>query len=313
MIPATASLSDIALIGLDWGSTNLRAYAFDVNGEVIATRASDAGALSLSGAAAFDDALRAALAPWIGDHVSVPMVACGMVGSKAGWREAPYCGCGADSQELAKHTIHVDTSLGRTLAIIPGIKSDEPDVMRGEETQLVGCGLSDGCVVLPGTHSKWVELRDGAVASFATFMTGEMNALIRGHSSMGALLKSPPTAADVAAFDLGLNYARAGAASWLHDLFVMRASIVSGQKTQNEISTVLAGWLLGCEFVAALSMYPNTRKISLIASPNLVPWYELTAERFGLHSESLDASIATPHGLWTVARSLSAFAPMELT
>lgn len=310
MTVETSALSDVALIGLDWGSTNLRAYAFAATGEVIDTRTSESGALTLVGPAAFDAALRTVVQPWLAvvdkvrDRAEIPMITCGMVGSKSGWREAPYCECGAGAKALAEHAIHVETTLGNKLAIIPGIRSTEPDVMRGEETQLIGCGLTEGIVVLPGTHSKWVELRDGVVHSFATFMTGEMNALIRGQSSMVALLKDSPNAADLPAFDLGVNYARAGAASWLHDLFVLRASVVSGQRSAAEISTVFAGWLLGCEFAAALSMYPNARKISLIASPNLVPWYELAATRFALSCDVLDAGTATPRGLWHIARAL---------
>jgi len=295
---------DVALIGLDWGSTNLRAYAFDSAGKVVESRTSQAGALTLSGDDAFDSALRNIVAPWVSAAITAPLIACGMVGSKSGWREAVYCAAGADAGALARHTLRVETSLGVPLAIIPGIRSDEPDVMRGEETQLVGCGIDQGVVVLPGTHSKWVELRAGAVASFATFMTGEMNALIRSHCSVGALLRTPPDPLHVSAFDLGVNYARAGAASWLHDLFVLRAAVVTGQKSEAEVSTVLTGWLLGCEFAAALAMYPDTQKIALIASPNLVPWYQMAASRFGIECDALEASSATPNGLWKIAQAL---------
>ncbi len=296
---------DIALIGLDWGSTNVRAYAFSVQGDVIDVQSSQAGALTLSGANAFDAALRSVVRPWIDDTSDIPLIACGMVGAKHGWREVGYCLSGVGASELARNAVRVETSLGSTLAIIPGIKSAEPDVMRGEETQLIGCELTQGVVILPGTHSKWVELRDGAVASFATFMTGELNALIRTHSSVGALLKSPPNASDLPAFNLGVNYARAGAASWLHDLFVLRASVVSGHKREDEISTVLAGWLLGCEFAAGLSMYPNTNHVSLIASANVLPWYTAVASSFNVVAVALDASQVTPRGLWKIGQMVT--------
>ena len=301
-------MNDIVLIGLDWGSTNLRASAFDAQGEVVDRAESSAGALTLAGVAHFDDALVAVVGDWAKRHPAARLIACGMVGAKSGWREAGYVGLGdagglALAAVLAANVVTVDTSLG-VLTIIPGIKSEEPDVMRGEETQLVGCAVADGIVVLPGTHCKWVSMNGGRVESFATFYTGEMNSLIRGHSSVGALLKSAPDLDDINAYEMGLNYARAGAASWLHDLFVLRASVVTGQRTEAFVSTVLAGWLLGCEISAALTMYPDTRSVVLVASQALVPWYERAARAFGVSCDALHAEQVTTRGLWRVAQGL---------
>jgi len=300
----------IALIGLDWGSTNVRAYAFAADGSVIARAHSHAGALTLAGDAAFDAALVALVGDWARGNPAAPLLACGMVGAKAGWREARYVSIGAtaqgavDAATLARHLTRVPTSLGRDLAIVPGLCSDEPDVMRGEETQLAGAQVSDGIVVLPGTHSKWVQMSAGGVASFATFYTGEMNALIRDQSSVGkAIAGAAPDLSDEAALSLGVHYARAGAASWLHDLFVLRAAVVTGQRSAAEVSTVLAGWLLGCEFTAALAMYPDCRDISLIASESLQPWYRATARLFDVQVNVIAGEAASTRGLWRVAAS----------
>ena len=306
---------EIALIGLDWGSTNLRAYAFDAAGNIVGHRQSDAGALKLKGEPAFDAALAAIVGEWAQSHPEAKLIACGMVGARTGWREAPYVECGFGAQlpqspacmeaRLAAGAIRIASSLGRSLTIIPGMKSSEPDVMRGEETQIVGSRVTDGIVVCPGTHSKWVQMSAGLVESFATFFTGEMHALIREHSSVGKALNAAPTLADGPSFHLGLSYARTGTASWLHDLFVMRAAVVTGAKTPEQISTVLSGWLLGCEFAAALAMYPNTQEIYLLASDALVPWYERAAEAFGVKVNALDAATATARGLWRVAQHLN--------
>ena len=301
-------MGEIVLIGLDWGSTHLRAFAFNAQGEVLDRAEVSSGALTLIGAAQFDDALVAIIGEWATRHPAARLIACGMVGAKSGWREAGYIGL-RDATEsglaeaLAAHVVSVNTSLG-PLAIIPGIKSEEPDVMRGEETQLVGSGVFEGVVVLPGTHCKWVNINGGRVESFATFYTGEMNSLIRGHSSVGALLKSAPDINDIAAYEMGLNYARAGAATWLHDLFVLRASVVTGQRTEAFVSTVLAGWLLGCELSAALTMYPDTRSVVLVASEALVPWYEQAARAFGVSCDALNAEQVTTRGLWRIAQGL---------
>lgn len=297
-------MGEIALIGLDWGSTHLRAFAFDAHGQVIDRRASAAGALTLSGPAQFDAALAAVAGEWARQNRAPPLLACGMVGAKSGWREAGYLGLDAnpDAVALGAGVVTVETSLGRPLAIIPGVKSDEPDVMRGEETQLVGCGRSDGIIVLPGTHSKWVRMKGGRVDSFATFYTGEMNALIRQHSSVGALLTTAPNPDDTAAFELGLNYARAPVASWLHDLAVMRASVVTGQRSEAFVSTVLSGWLLGCEMAAALSKYPHTHEVLLLAAEALVPWYVRAATAFNVACEPRNAEQVTARGLWAIAQ-----------
>ena len=298
----------IVLIGLDWGSTNLRAFAFNAQGEVVDRAESSAGALTLVGAAQFDAALVAVVGDWAKRHPDARLIACGMVGAKSAWREAGYVGLNDAAgttlaNVLAAKVVAVETSLG-VLAIIPGIKSEEPDVMRGEETQLVGSGVAEGVVVMPGTHCKWVNMNGSRVESFATFYTGEMNSLIRGHSSVGALIKSAPDIDDIAAYEMGLNYARAGAASWLHDLFVLRASVVTGQRTEAFVSTVLAGWLLGCEISAALTMYPDTRGVVLVASQTLVPWYERATRAFGVSCDALNAEQVTTRGLWRVAQCL---------
>ena len=296
-----APVAAAAVIALDWGSTHLRAYAFDATGAVLADRHSADGALTLTSPDAFDAALNRIAGDWLQASPAARLIACGMVGARGGWLEAGYVPCGASVDELAAGVVQVTTSERRALAIIPGIRSDEPDVMRGEETQLVGTALADGVIVLPGTHSKWVQLAGGRVQSFATFLTGEMNALLREHSSIGKAANAAPDIAASAALDLGINYARAGAASWLHDLFVLRASVVSGQKSASDISTVLAGWLLGCEFASATTMYPELQDVTLIASPTLQPWYERVALSFGIKCHALDAAAVTANGLWRIA------------
>jgi 2-dehydro-3-deoxygalactonokinase len=297
----------VALIGLDWGSTNLRAYAFAASGEIVDRAQSNAGALALKSSQQFDDALSALVGHWARENPAAPLIACGMVGAKSGWREAGYAALGfAQSQieALAASVVQVETSLNHPLNIIPSVKSDEPDVMRGEETQIIGADVVDGICVLPGTHCKWVQMKAGRIASFATFYTGEMNALIREHSSVGALLKSGPNLDDIAAFEMGLNYARAGAASWLHDLFVLRASVVTGERTEAFVSTALAGWLIGCEISAAISMYPETRDVLLVASDALVPWYERATRGFGVACDVLNSEQVTARGLWRIATHL---------
>lgn len=317
--PDGAPIAPIALIGLDWGSSNLRAFAFDASGQVMATRRSADGALTLSGEDAFNAALTAMVGDWAAAAPKAPLVACGMVGARTGWREAPYVSlspgsdggrAAVDAAVLARAVLRVDTALYRPLIIIPGVASSEPDVMRGEETLLVGADVAAGVIVLPGTHSKWVQMADGGVARFATFFTGEMNALIREHSAVGKALltakgAAPPDLLDGPAFDQGIQAAKTGASRWLHDLFVMRASVVTARQSAQQVSTALSGWLLGCEFVAALEMFPGSDTFVLIASANLVPWYQRAAAAFGVHCTTLDADQLAARGIWRIAHRLT--------
>src|SRR5262245_13377525 len=167
-----------ALIGLDWGTTNARAFRFEAGGEVAETRERPLGILQVK-----DGAFAAAFATLVGDWReaarSAPVLMCGMIGSRQGWVETSYASLPAGSAAFAAALARVPGVDG-DVRIVPGATGSglagAPDVMRGEETQIVGAleagGAGDGLFVLPGTHSKWVELRGGAIARFRTFLTG---------------------------------------------------------------------------------------------------------------------------------------------
>ena len=133
--------NDAALVALDWGTSSLRGFLINRHGAVIAERASPHGIQNLP--APGEDGFRTAFAElcgaWLADNPALPVVASGMVGSAQGWREAPYVTCPADASSLASLAVTVETGLGGTMRIAPGVKLDEPgqmpDVMRGEEIQ----------------------------------------------------------------------------------------------------------------------------------------------------------------------------------
>ena len=196
-------MHDAALIGLDWGSSRLRAYLMSRAGAVVEARDSDAGASRLAAGAEpaargalFERHLRELVADWLAPGRT--MIACGMVGSAHGWREAEYVPCPVDLNELHRHLTLVRGTDGLELWIVPGASyrpsEHAPDVMRGEETQVIGVLAQDASwaagasIVLPGTHSKWVRIVDGQLVSFATRMTGEMFDVLRSHSVLSRSL-----------------------------------------------------------------------------------------------------------------------------
>ena len=188
-----------ALIAIDWGTTSARAYRLNASGHVVGERSAHLGITQVSDGA-FDRALSALIGDW--DDDPAPRIACGMIGSRQGWVEAPYRECPVALDSLAAGVVTVP---GGRLGIVPGATcthaSGVPDVMRGEETQIlgaVGSGPAAGRVpdvlVLPGTHSKWARVADGSIETFATFLTGECYAVLKDHSILGRLMTAAPQA-----------------------------------------------------------------------------------------------------------------------
>ncbi len=164
-----------ALIALDWGTTNVRAALLDTDGIALETRHGESGVGHLDA-----DGFAARFADLTNEWPDLPAIACGMIGSRQGWREADYLPCPTGVADLAAHLMVVNQ-----LHIVPGLKVDvdvQRDVMRGEETQIAGLLARmpgfNGTIVMPGTHSKWVNVKDGVVTGFRTYMTGDLFAAV---------------------------------------------------------------------------------------------------------------------------------------
>lgn len=245
------------LIGLDWGTTHLRAMLFDGDGAVHEARTRAWGIRQLP-EGGFEAALSSICESW----PSAPVLATGMVGSRQGWREVGYVDTPADVDALAAGIVELNSRDGRRFHIVPGVRdAATADVMRGEETQVIGALAlrpelaAHVRLLLPGTHSKWVEVRDGRIVRLTTLMTGELYALLRQHSILGAGIptdKSP--AFDAVAFDAGVRAAReTAAAGALTRLFSARALMLDGQLTLDAVPDYLSGLLIGEELRSGLA------------------------------------------------------------
>jgi 2-dehydro-3-deoxygalactonokinase len=295
------------LVALDWGSTRLRAWLLGDGGAILAERQNGDGASVLAGGAtAFDQALTALAGDWLG--VGAPVLACGMVGSAHGWREAAYVACPARLDRLHEHLIEVRTRDGATVHIVPGLTDDTgdtPDVMRGEETQVVGLahalpGLADGaCVLMPGTHAKWVQLRHGAVERFSTRMTGEVYALLRGHSVLGRLMPSDDAGWHPEAFEAGVDAARrADGADLLGQLFSVRTLGLTQRWPADALADHLSGLLIGHELVAGLRTAQGP--LALVGESALCTRYVHALKRLGMTPVGVHGNTAIA-GLWQLA------------
>jgi 2-dehydro-3-deoxygalactonokinase len=276
------------LLGVDWGSSNRRAYLADAAGACLATHADDQGMLAVR--PDFAGSLAALLADM---HVDpdIPVIASGMVGSAQGWREVPYLDIGVPLEALPDHMVRVDDPrAGRPCLIVPGYvqRGEHVDVMRGEETQLLGAvalGRRDGWFVLPGTHSKWVQLEDGVIHRIATFMTGELFAMFSAHGTLAPLMTGDDD--DDGAFVAGLEQARRGA-PLSNALFGARARVVSGAMPAARTRSFVSGLLIGTEFVAAVGLASSAVPPTCIGSPALRARYARAANYYGMTLSGLD-------------------------
>jgi len=316
-------------ITLDWGTTNLRAFLLDAHGAVLAKREKPWGILCLPARVeegGFDQALEGIAGDWMAAHPESVLIASGMVGSAQGWQEAPYVRCPAGAADLALRMTRIATASGRDLMIVPGILFDQhdalPDVIRGEETQVIGAlqstrlradgdgggEVDDVCFVLPGTHSKWILVKDSRIVQFATYMTGELFANLKQHSILGRLMTPPveaavavdpeaPESVAAAAYLQALALARAsGPGDLMRHLFTVRSMNLAGRLPVEALSDYLSGLLIGHELASATAWLAREAaghpKIVLIGEPSLLSRYEAALAYFGLHASSLQNTAA---------------------
>ncbi|VTN13773.1 2-keto-3-deoxy-galactonokinase [Raoultella terrigena] len=159
-------------IAVDWGSTQLRGWLIR-DGKCVATKQLPLGISRLNGEAPAE-IFRQHLAPWRGEQ-TLPVLMAGMVGSDAGWCPVPYLACPAAIDAPGRGC----SASPKRCGLCPVSRSSWPGttgVMRGEETQLLGAGqiAPADCYIMPGTHSKWVQVERGVVQHFSTAMTGEL-------------------------------------------------------------------------------------------------------------------------------------------
>jgi 2-dehydro-3-deoxygalactonokinase len=223
----------------------------------------------------------------------------GMIGSRQGWVEAPYAGCPAGPDDLAVALVPVPFE-GATVLIVPGVHGADPagvpEVMRGEETQIVGVLDQIGpeaTACLPGSHSKWVSVRGGRIAGFQTHMTGEAFAALRDHTILGRTITEGRTVRD--AFRRGVERARQEG-GLLHHLFGVRTQTLFSHLPETEAGSYLSGLLIGHEVAASAP----SGTVHLIGAPALCELYVMALEAFGVQGE-IAAPEAAAAGLLRIA------------
>jgi 2-dehydro-3-deoxygalactonokinase len=296
------------MIGVDWGTTSFRAFRVTRDGVIRDRRSGPRGILNVPDGR-FGDTLREEIGPWLAageEHVLLS----GMIGSRQGWKEAPYLPCPAGPADLAAALVDIGFDWAR-VKLVPGLSgvddSGVAEVMRGEETQVMGVQslLRDGGLAcLPGTHSKWVNVEAGRIIRFTTHMTGEAFAAIRGHTILGRMMRDGP--ADGAPFEAGLARS-AEPGGLLHHLFGVRALSLAGRLPEAEAPAYLSGILIGHEVRSAMAQTmgpssPGERNtvVQVIGTPELTALYARAIAGCGGYAERHDGEAAA-RGLALIA------------
>jgi 2-dehydro-3-deoxygalactonokinase len=292
-----------AFLALDWGTTNLRAWVVSEAGEAGPPLELPRGVSKL-GPGEPEVCLRDVVRPALkAEHL--PAVICGMAGSTLGWVEVPYSDCPADAGSLASG-LHWIEGQDPPVAIVPGLRGPGvdggPDVMRGEETQIIGWLALDTArcqgrhlLCHPGTHAKWVLVEDGRIVRFITAMTGELFSILTRHS----VLRCEEGPDDPRAFVQGLEAAGDGSALAAR-LFTARARVVGGGDLKPQgVRSFLSGLLIGAEVAStpALLDAGPTSPIVLIGDATLCAAYAAAMAHVGLQSQVFDGEAAVLAGL----------------
>ncbi len=289
-------------IAVDWGTSNLRAWAMGPNGAVLAEATSDDGMGKLT-RDGFEPALLRLITPWLGTGTTT-VIACGMVGSRQGWHEAPYRTTPCTPLDAAALVAAPTSDPRLRMLLAPGLRQMTPaDVMRGEETQIAGAlALTpgfDGVLCLPGTHSKWAHVSAGEVVSFQTFMTGELFALLSEQSVLRHGMQGGGW--DDAAFDAALSDALSRPERIAARLFSLRAEGLIAGLSAAAARSRLSGLLIGIELAGA-KPYWLGQPVALIGAEKLSATYARALKAQGAEPRLLSATDCTLAGLATLAR-----------
>lgn len=269
--------SEPALIGIDWGTTSLRAFLIDACGDVLDSFSSKEGIMHVP--EKNFDAVFDRLVESLNINSKLPIIASGMITSRNGWVETPYVSMPTGPKNLAQSLAAHQTQNGSTIHFVTGATTEDnggPDVMRGEETQIIGSaalGMSDGIFVMPGTHSKWVQVADGQIQDFSTYMTGEVFSTLKDHTILGTLMEASEF--DIDAFESGVIRAQSPCANLLHDLFHVRTLPLMGKIHGKQAGDYLSGLLIGTELSSAMKDLGTIDEVFVVGRDDLSDRYEV--------------------------------------
>lgn len=300
----------------DWGTSQLRLSLCAADGTVLATK-DGPGVAKLGGqvAEAFSQTVNA----WDVEHGVLPAVLCGMAGSTLGWREVPYLACPIHPERITDRALCFDAE-GRSVMIAPGLSCRNrlmgPDVMRGEETQILGAlrsdptlGLGRHFLCVPGTHAKWVVLKDGVIEDFLTSLAGELFDVLGRHSVLVGSNVSADTITK-STFERALEQTRMHPdAELIHLLFQTRSRQLAGEFKPRDAAGFLSGLVIGQDVAGAMRLFreevKDARRVTIIGAPRISELYALAMGARGITTQTIDGTAASLAGLAALHAGLS--------
>lgn len=300
------------IIGGMWGTTNLTVYLIDVSSSRVISQKTGPGISRLDGRSP-EDALFSLINPWLADYAVQSLQLSGMVGSTIGWVDASYLECPLDIQDIAGRTFDFEAR-GLPVSVVPGLKCvnpfGHPDVMRGEETELLawmsgatGAQLKESIVCIPGTHAKWVHVKNRRVETFFTSVVGEVYQVITANGVLAKLHNQKP-AQSSQAFTQAIKDISASPENLMNLLFTARANTVTGTFTNAEATEYLSGLLIGADLNAAIKGFGRgvmqQNAVPLIGAEYLTRRYREGLAHWGIESECIRASDIGAAGLFSV-------------
>lgn len=299
-------MHDTAFIALDWGTSSFRLWLIGHDGRVRAERRSTEG-MTTAAATGFEAVLEGHLTD-LGVPATVPALACGMVGARQGWVEAGYLDTPARLSDIPAAALRVP-GIARDVRILPGIARRDPaapDVIRGEETQILGAlaahDLETATLCMPGTHSKWGRVAEGCLSAFSTFMTGELFAAVTGHTILAHAVAGAPDDEDMEAFRQAVAAALAAPARIANLLFQVRGGQLLFGRGAAAARETISGSLIGLEIAGG--HVADGGELVLIAAGRLARLYGEALGVAGLPHRVIDADAAVLGGLSLAARSI---------
>lgn len=298
-----------SFIAGDWGTSRLRLNLCDENGAILDSKSGPGVGASQDQVA---DTLFSLVEDW---ESSLPVILCGMAGSSIGWREMPYLPCPVAPASIARGVLQF-AERGRQIAITPGLSCRNVlgtfDVLRGEETQILGAlsvepALAKGrqMVCLPGTHTKWVTMRDGVVERFLTGVSGELFVALQKHSVLIGKIEHVDSAE---AFQRGLNQAQTSDADSIHLLFGTRSLQFAGEVEPQHAAAYLSGLIVGRDVAGAAKLVADeftSARVTIAGSPQLAGRYREALEMLGVDAGVIDGDAASLAGLTAIYREVA--------
>lgn len=297
-----------AFIAVDWGTSNARFALCDADGRALEIRKGPGAADSRG---RFAEVFDAHTADWRGSRGELTAWLCGMAGSAIGWLETPYLPAPVDLHELAEAPVKIRAGV----YAVPGMRCTNPlgapDVMRGEETQLLGAlrigalqGTGHQLVCMPGTHTKWAAVAGESLQEFLTAPTGEIHAALCEHTVL-VRDKSTPVTQAAAEFERGLAEAGRHRGLLLHQIFQARSLRLDRQLAPEGAASWISGLLIGADVNGALSLFEEhdaTGPVIIVGAPQLTTAYSQALARAGRQSVEIDGTVASLAGLAQIFR-----------